>query len=92
MVTLETEEGTLTLPPTATDEEAAAIAVAISAHISDRQKAAAVLAAQSEDEETWEGNRWRYAGRLEGTQGHTERVPASAPTDEWTASGRTERF
>jgi hypothetical protein len=88
---LETEAGTLTLPPTATAEEAAAIAAAVGTHLSDQQAAAAALAAQS-GEETWEGKRWGYAGRLEAVQGRAERVPANAPTDEWTASGRTERF
>jgi hypothetical protein len=92
MMELETESGTLTLPPTATEEEAAAIAVAISAHISDQQAAAAALAAQAGEEETWDGKRWAYAGRLDALTSHAERVPGNAPTDEWTASGRTERF
>jgi hypothetical protein len=89
---LESEPGTLSLPPTATDEEAAAIAVAIGAYIRDQRAAAAALATQADEEETWDGKRWKYAGRLEGTQGRAERVPADAPTDEWTASSRAERF
>jgi hypothetical protein len=92
MVTLETDAGEVTLPPTASKEEAAAIAVAISAHISDQQAAAAALAAQSDEEESWDGKRWAYAGRLDTLTGRAERVPANAPTDEWTASGRTRRF
>ena len=91
MLTLETDDGTLTVPETASVEEAAAIAAAIGTHLRDQQAAAAALAAQSEDV-TWEGKRWAYAGRLDGLTGRAERVPASAPTDEWTASGRTERF
>jgi len=92
MMELETDAGTLELPPTATEEEAAAIAVAISAHVSDQQAAAAALAAKDGEAETWDGKRWSYAGRLDALTSHAERVPTNAPTDEWTASGRTERF
>ena len=90
-MSINVDSGALSLPPTVTDEEAAAIAVAIGAHLSD-QRAAAALAAQSDEEDTWDGKRWGYAGRLEATRGRAERVPGDAPTDEWTASGRAERF
>ena len=92
MLTLDTDDGTLAVPETATVEEAAAIAAAIGTHLRDQQAAAAALAAQAGEAETWDGKRWAYAGRLEGLTGRGERVPANAPTDEWAASGRTERF
>ncbi|MFC4448183.1 acc operon protein [Halorussus aquaticus] len=80
----------LVVPDDATDEEAAAIAAAIGAHL--RAQAAAAAAAESDDGETWRDRRWSFAGRLRGLQGRAGRVPESAPTDAWTASGRTDRF
>jgi hypothetical protein len=80
----------LRIPDDATDEEAAAIAAAIGAHLRDREAAAA--AAADDDEETWDGERWSFAGRLRGLQGRAGRVPNGAPTDAWAASGRTDRF
>ena len=80
----------LLIPDDATDEEAAAIAAAIGAHI--RAQEIAATAAESEDEETWDGKRWSFAGRLRGLQGRAARVPKSAPPDAWAASGRTDRF
>ncbi|WP_368408087.1 acc operon protein [Halorussus pelagicus] len=80
----------LRIPDDATDEEAAAIAAAIGAHLRS-QEAAAAAAAES-DEETWDGKRWSFAGRLRGVQGRAGRVPTSAPTDAWAASGRSDRF
>lgn len=81
----------LRIPDDASDEEAAAIAAAIGAHLRARE-AAAAAAEDEEEDETWQGRRWAFAGRLRGTQGRAGRVPASAPTDAWTASGRTDRF
>jgi hypothetical protein len=80
----------VTIPDDATDEEAAAIAAAIGAHL--RAQEAAAAAAAADDEETWQGKRWSFAGRLRGLQGRAGRVPKSAPTDAWAASGRTDRF
>jgi hypothetical protein len=80
----------VTIPDDATDEEAAAIAAAIGAHLRDREAAAA--AAESEAEETWNDKRWSFAGRLRGLQGRAARVPQGAPTDAWASSGRTDRF
>ncbi|SNZ05024.1 hypothetical protein SAMN06269185_0753 [Natronoarchaeum philippinense] len=82
-------EASIDLPDDATDAEAAAIAVAIGAHLRDREIAAANAASS---EESWTGKRWRFAGRTEATQGRGDRVPLGAPTDEWTAAGRTDRF
>jgi hypothetical protein len=80
----------IALPPTADQDEAAAIVAAVGAHIRDREAAAA--AAEAEATVTWDGDRWRFAGRLAATRGRPRRVPREAPTDPWTASGRSDRF
>ena len=81
----------LTIPDDATDEEAAAIAAAIGAHLRDRE-AATAAAAEDDETETWTDKRWSFAGRLRGLQGRAGRVPRGTPTDAWAASGRTDRF
>ena len=80
----------LELPPDASREEAAAIAAAVGAHLRDR--AAAAAAAAEEGKETWDGRKWAFSGRIEGTQERRVRVPDGAPTDAWAASGRTDRM
>jgi hypothetical protein len=80
------ETRTLSLPESASETEAAAIAAAISSHLRAQEAQA------SEDEPTWDGERWAFAGRIEGTQDRTVRVPTGAPTDGWAAAGRTDRF
>ena len=84
----------LSIPDDADDTEAAAIAAAVAAHVSDAERAAAaVAAAAAESGPTWDGEKWRFAGRLESTGGRRiGRVPDGAPTDEWTAAGRADRF
>jgi hypothetical protein len=81
----------LSLPPTADREEAAAIAVAVGAHLRD-QAAAAAAAAEGDDEQAWEGRRWSFGGRVWATQQREVRVPRDAPTDAWTAAGRSDRM
>jgi hypothetical protein len=81
----------LELPADARTDEAAAIVAAIGAHVRDQEAAAAAAAAESA-EETWDGKRWAYTGRLESLQSRTTRVPTDAPTDPWSASGRSDRF
>jgi hypothetical protein len=81
----------LAIPDDADDDEAAAIAAAVGAHVTDGDRAAAAAAAGG-DEETWQGRKWTFAGRIDGLQGRSIRVPETAPTDAWTASGRTDRF
>lgn len=81
----------LRIPDDATEEEAAAIAAAVSAHLSALE-AAAVAAAAAEGEATWDGDRWRFAGRLDAVGRRSRRVPRSAPTDPWAAAGRSDRF
>ncbi|MFP8958094.1 hypothetical protein ACLI4Y_15335 [Natrialbaceae archaeon A-CW3] len=78
----------VTLPDDASTEEAAAIVAAIGAHLQDLERAAA----QSDEVDTWEGNRWSFTGRLEAHQGRTVRVPSRAPTNPWSAASRADRF
>ncbi|MFC6875046.1 acc operon protein [Halobellus marinus] len=84
----------LSLPADADDEEAAAIAAAVAAHLRDGElAAAAVAAAAGESEPTWDGEKWTFAGRVAATTGRrVDRVADGAPRDKWTAAGRVERF
>jgi hypothetical protein len=84
------DDPTLDVPPAATREEAAAIAAAIGAHLRDQEVAAAAAASASEAAESWDGTRFKYAGRLETVTGTARRVPRNAPTDGWTTAGRLE--
>jgi hypothetical protein len=79
--------------PDADEAETAAIVAAVRAHVAE-QAAAAAADEESESEGTDDrgGRRWQYAGRIEGLQHRTVRVPDGAPDDDWAASGRTERF
>lgn len=78
--------------PSASTEQAAAIAVAISAHLTDQHRAAAA-AGDDTPEPTWNGKEWVFAGRVQQTcRRDNLRVRAEAPTDEWTAAGRTDRM
>lgn len=81
-------------PPTASDAEAAAAIAAVSAYLDEeRATLAAAAAAASADEETWDGEKWRFAGRLAATDGRgSRRVPDGAPTDAWSAAGRADRY
>lgn len=79
----------LTVPDDADDAEAAAIAVAVAAHIRDAEAAAAASAA---NDDSWDGDRWTFAGRIAALQARRVRVPDGAPRDAWTAAGRTDRF
>ncbi|WP_115863570.1 acc operon protein [Halorussus litoreus] len=88
----EESDADLRIPDDATDEEAAAIAAAVGAHLRSQAAAAAAAAEGDDAEETWQGERWSFAGRLRGLQGRAGRVPTGAPTDAWAASGRTDRF
>jgi hypothetical protein len=84
----------LSIPDDADDAEAAAIAAAVAAHLRDAERAAAAAAAAAaESTPTWDGEKWGFAGRIESTSGRRiRRVPDGAPTDEWAAAGRVERF
>ena len=76
--------------PAPAPDEAAAIAAAIAAHQHDRVAAAA--AAADEHGEEWTDRRWSFAGRLSAVRGRPARVPETAPSDPWTAAGRSDRF
>ncbi|WP_058366882.1 hypothetical protein [Haloparvum sedimenti] len=82
----------LAIPDDADEGEAAAIVAAVAAHLRDREAAAAAAAAAEGTEETWDGDRWTFAGRLESTSRRTVRVPRDAPRDAWSAAGRADRF
>jgi hypothetical protein len=79
----------LELPPDATTDEAAAITSVVAAHLRDR---AAAAAATTNSEPTWEDAKWQFAGRLAGLDSLPARVTDGAPTDEWTAASRSDRF
>jgi hypothetical protein len=80
----------LSIPDDASDDEAAAIAAVLSAHLRDQEVAAA--AAASDTEETWQDRKWAFAGRVDALQSRTTRVPDGTPTNAWVAASRTERF
>ncbi|SDK19300.1 hypothetical protein [Natronorubrum texcoconense] len=81
----------LDIPDDADDEEAAAIVAAVGAHLHDHALAVAAAAA-ADGEETWDEKRWAFAGRIRDQQSRTVRVPRDAPTNAWSAAGRTDRF
>jgi len=70
----------------ATTDEAAAIAVAIGAHLTDRQRAAAG------EDRGWQHRQWAFSARVDETQKRHVRVRSEAPTDPWSAAGRTDRM
>jgi len=90
-VELSTDAGIVQIPADVTPPEAAAIAAAVGAHIRD-QYAAALAATASDDEDSWEGKRWQFTGRVERLSGVRRRPPRNLPNDEWTASGRRDRY
>lgn len=77
------------VPDDAAPDEAAAIAAAIGAHLTDLQLAAAAAAAE---EDTWQGEKWAFAGRMEAVSGRSVRVGDDTPRDPWTAAGRVDRL
>ena len=85
---METSRFELDIPADADRAEAAAIASAIGAHLTDRERAAE----QPAEEDSWQGRQWAFAGKIESTGGCSIRVSGSAPPDGWTAAGRTDRF
>jgi hypothetical protein len=92
---VEIGDARIELPPTADDEEAAAIVTAIGAHLSDQERLAAAAAiAAAAGGRDWSGDRWSFAGRLRGLHmgGRSVRVPLDTPRDPWAAAGRADRF
>jgi len=87
------EGATLSLPPEATDGEAAAIVAAVGAHLTDLDRVAVAAAAvDREDDGGWDGRRWAFAGRTEALSGRTARPTDATPADPWTAAGRSDRL
>ena len=82
----------LDVPDTATPEEAAAIAAAIDAHLRDEAASGPVTEGETDADDSWTGERWRFRGRLEALGEQSVRVPDGAPTDPWAAAGRTDRY
>ena len=78
------------IPDDADASEAAAIAAALGTHL--RDEAAAAAEATANEEPSWDGDRWRFAGRVSQLQHRDVRVPLGAPTDPWVAAGRTDRL
>ena len=82
---------TLEVTPTEADPaETAAVVAAVHAHL--RAERAAAARGDETEAETWDGRRWRFAGRTSAVRGRASRVPEGAPTDPWTAAGRADRF
>jgi hypothetical protein len=69
--------------------QAAAVAVAIGAHLRDRAVSAGT---DSTDREEWIGRKWAFADRLDRRRDHGVRIPRRTPTDPWTAADRTDRL
>ncbi len=89
-------EYAVSVPDDATADEAAAIVAVITAHITDRERAAAIALAtaaeESEDEETRDGERWAFAGRINSLSGRRlQHVSDRLPRDDWSAAGRIRR-
>jgi hypothetical protein len=78
----------LSLPPDADRDEAAAIAAAVGAHLTDLERARV----REAPEPTWSGHKWAFAGRLAAITGRSAHVTDGAPTDAWTAVGRADRL
>jgi len=74
------------VPDDATEEEAAAIVAAVSAHLADEDDG------EEEPTETWTGKRWAFAGRTERLVDRPLRPTDGTPTDAWTAAGRGDRL
>lgn len=71
-----------------TPEEVAAVVAAIDQYETERRR----TRPEVEGESDWNRSRWAFAGRLAAVRGRSDRVPLGAPTDPWTAAGRTDRF
>jgi hypothetical protein len=69
----------------ASPREAAAIAAALAEYLDEQD-------GDDDRKETWDGKRFQFAGRIRGVTGVSRRVPCNAPTDDWTAAGRADRF
>jgi hypothetical protein len=80
------------LPDDADDEEAAAIAAAVGAHVRDSRLAAATTPETERTADAWAGQRWVFAGRLRVVNGRSVRVTDATPADRWVAADRADRL
>jgi len=69
--------------------QAAAVAVAIGAHLRDRELIAATAA---DGADGWTGRKWEFADRLDRRRDRGVRIPTRAPSDPWTAAARADRL
>jgi hypothetical protein len=87
---VETPDIEVSIPDDATEAEAAAISAAVSAHITDRQRAAAAAAAAASSAVEHVDD-WKLAGRLERF-GKRRRPKNVERGDEWKAAGRARYY
>ena len=80
----------LEISDSATSAEAAAIAAAVGVYL-DAERTGAD-AGETAGDDAWDGDRWRFRGRIEALQSRSVRVPDGAPTEPWRAAGRAEQF
>ena len=81
---------TLSLPPDADESEAAAIATAVGAHLTDRDRAAAASGTGADDEGCERADPWTVAGRMEAVG--KRRWPDDVRRgEEWAAAARSFR-
>ena len=82
------------VPEDADEDETAAIAAALNAYVGMQVRALAEAEAETGNEEgrRWADRRWSFAGRIGDVQRRRVRVPRYAPSDPWTAAGRTRRM
>lgn len=79
----------LDLPDHADSDEAAAIAAAVEAYLSSLRSSDGEVATA---EESWDGRKWAFAGRMDRLAQRPVRVSEDTPRDPWTASGRLDRL
>lgn len=79
----------LDLPDHADPDEAAAIAAAIEAHLSSLRSPDGEGATA---QESWDGRKWAFAGRMDRLEQRPVRVSDDTPRDPWTAAGRLDRL
>ncbi|WP_254544041.1 hypothetical protein [Halomarina pelagica] len=79
-------ETTVTIPETATDREAAALACAVGAHLEDERAAAA-----ARDDGPRSADRWALAGRY-GCRSRSDLPRSVERGEEWKMAGRARRL
>ena len=75
------------IPDDANASEAAAITAVLRTLAAEAKAQAAAGGSADPSRDPWE-----FTGRVEGLQSRRVRAPSGAPTDDWSAAGRTDRF